>query len=172
MDKHDRNFKIIAVLTIAVFAAVIAAFFLYLKFAWNSDPRTDIESGFSDALITRLDDVYGITVPDDAEFVGGYFTNGFRDDFLILAFDVEIPSDTAASSVISDMLGNRNGNVSLHFEDVGQENWKGDLSSEFGRKYINSIELDTAFSSLYYSSPHDGVISLCLVGWRPGNAIK
>ena len=42
----------------------------------------EIKSGFTDELICTLDEKYGITIPDDAEFVVGYNTGRMTENYV------------------------------------------------------------------------------------------
>ncbi len=70
------------VLLLAVFALMLT-----LSGCWVDEP-TDIAAKDFDKAQELMAEQYDLTLPDSAEYVGGFFDNAFRDPSMIVAFSV------------------------------------------------------------------------------------
>ena len=140
------------------------------------DTPTEIESGFSDRLLSMLEDRYDLRIPKDARFVGGYFTNAFRDPEVVVAFDLPIADpgedddwDFQVEQVILSLFKQKE----VYCREKSGAFNRIEMGERFGRTYIGAFEsTGDPFTGLLYSAPVDGVISFCFIGHHPGDSFS
>lgn len=148
------------------------------------DTPTKIKDGFSEELKEKLSQRYGLYIPDQAQFIDGCYTNGFRDAYIVITFEIAI-SELAyeAERLIGDQ--------ERQDESVGQairsmllagKNWGHDLSvGAYELRIVEDLNLLNSdvvytkklacpaapFTSLFYNISNAGTVQFCFVGWRP-----
>lgn len=75
---------------IAIVISILTCFAIVLSYMWTPAAPTEI-SGFSPELIESLNTKYQISIPENAKFIKGIYTNAFRDPGIVIMF--EFPND-------------------------------------------------------------------------------
>lgn len=193
-------------------SVVLASFFalLFLLISANrevlaqwlfGDKPTEIERGFSAELREMLEREYCVQIPENADFDKGYFTNGFRETYVVIQFDLDLSEEAQEiEAIISEMKEGLRPTVTksqkrqmLFDQAIADHLFKGDgwNSNSGGINELSSIhsfvEEDDLYSrcfnyygkyedwstaSLYFNVLPDGIIQCCFIGDQPGNAIR
>jgi len=128
---------------------------------------TEIKKGFSPQLLDCLQTQYGITIPEEAEFLKGYNLPGFQDPFVAILFECPIKenaeSDYAMSQYLKQLLklDDRYSFAGADIEQFFGSEWYAELCGKmqwmlqgYGYTYIS-----------YNIEPDKLVIRF--TGWRP-----
>ena len=141
---------------------------------WFFGTPTEIKSGFSPELLNAMKERYQITIPDDAVFIKGIVTDGFREGFVVFLFELPMETELSpddccgVSDYVSQKLNLDESQYGRGYDD-GEELWWADWDEDFVCKYDYSIESHIDFTSLSFSVQEDRII-FRFVGWRPGGA--
>jgi hypothetical protein len=135
------------------------------------DTPTKIKDGFSAELKEKLSQRYGLYIPDQAQFIDGCYTNGFRESYIVITFEIaisELTDESTGQAIRSMLLAGENwghaSNVDAYelriVEDLNL------LNSDV--VYTKKLECPTVdFTSLFYNISNAGAVQFCFVGWRP-----
>ena len=129
------------------------------------DTPTQIENGFTPELTQMLSEKYGLTVPENAEFIRGYYTNAFRDPAVVIEFKLPAATeDTLFDRLLSDEKWEPNPSQA----DPALQNTLIDSDTVY-QKVVDSS--DREYTLLFYTVTSDGSISCCFYGHHPGDPI-
>lgn len=139
---------------------------------WDSSfEPTQIEQGFSPELLDKLKSHYGISIPEQAQFIKGYNCPGFRDSFVAVQFAFPISGDPREDDNMASylhqllQLGTRYGTVAR--KDVPQFTgaaWYAELGGQM-QWMLDDKTLD--YTHISYNIEADRLV-VRFVGWRPG----
>ena len=140
---------------------------------WFFGTPTEIKSGFSPELLNAMKERYQITIPDDAVFIKGIVTDGFREGFVVFLFELpmETKLDLGDDRGASDYVFQRLNLDESQYELCGRgRNFTDDWDEDFVRKYDHEISAKhDVYTFLSFSVQEDRII-FRFVGWRPGEA--
>lgn len=129
------------------------------------DTPTQIENGFTPELTQMLSEKYGLAIPENTEFIRGYYTNAFRDPAVIIEF--KLPA--ATEDILFDrLLSDEKWEPSPATADPTLQNSLIDSDTVY-QKVVDSS--DRAYMLLFYTITSDGSISCCFYGHHPGDPI-
>lgn len=117
------------------------------------DTPTQIENGFIPELTEMLSEKYGLTIPENAEFIRGDYTNAFRDPAAVIEF--RLPAATE-DMLFDRLLSDEKWEPSPSQADPALQNTLIDSDIVY-QKVVDSF--DGEYISLFYTVTGDGSIS-------------
>lgn len=106
--KHKSSVIAISVVVVAIITFVLPL--ALAMYGWISGncfgigDKTEIKDGFSDSLVSKLNSQYGITIPENADFIKGMRTTpSFQDTYLVLLFSIPINSQSDSINHVSNL---------------------------------------------------------------------
>lgn len=147
------------------------AFLTYLKWAFNTSFQpSEIAEGFSLELLEVLQNRYGITIPEDAQFIKGYNLPGWRDSYMAVLFELPITGTYKSGYHMSDYIRQRL-NLGTRYPGPGK-----DAKQFFGSAWYDELggqmewmlkDSSTGCSYISYNIESDKLV-IRFIGWRPG----
>ena len=159
----------IALFIVPVSLVILLLVFGFVTKAWfDKKNLTDISPGengkCSQKLVDYMEEQYGIFIPENAVFVGGYFDNAFRDPAFHVAFDVKCSDMPGWYEGITDkdMLFCLTKGRDL-FSSEAVSGVLDSISKEWKREYSETARFKRSdggtLDYIAFSQPKDGVIS-------------
>lgn len=124
--------------------------------------------GFSDGLKTMIQEVYHLSIPDNARFLHGTVAPGMPESYLYLSFSIPLKkaSEDTVYQQICDKLG-----LGEHFNRPERteslQAWRDDIIWVTEIEYTYSMECTTRpYTRLYYAWNSENIFFL-LTGYNP-----
>ncbi len=160
----------IAIIAILVFALLIVLVRVspsvqttLSNFLFSDGPPREIKSGFSTDLKELLAEQYGLYIPEQAMFLKGCHAAGFRDSYILIAFELDISEEVIHDILLEDEKWSR---VSRTVFDATLRFANDSLNSDVAYlKEFRCTAVDNTY--LLYKVADSGVVELCFIGWRP-----
>lgn len=144
-------------------ACIILSLILMISFAGCSFFGTaplEIESGFSDKMMSLLSERYELSIPDSAVFIKGYFDRAFRDQSLIVSFTVD-------SDELEEMF------VANWEKLDNPQNYTGSFGSEFDFEPVGGYAYQKElYTYLLFTENGNGTLSCYFTGRHPNTSFK
>ena len=155
---HDLKSWIIRCLTF-----LSCVLILCLENSCSIDARpTEFQDGFSEEMVTGLEENHGVKISSDAIFVKGYCNNAFRDASSYIVFRLPCSSDMNVSDAVAPILDDEWSVLASIYPTV-----EAYPSCEMVWHAQHSKNM---FREFYCSDPVDGMITCYLI--VPGNPTR
>ena len=169
--------KWLAILCVAL-VILLVAIGLYLGLCyklWNTSVEpTEIQQGFSQELLNALESRYGITIPEEAQFIKGYNCLDMRDSYVSILFECPVSEtyedDDHMAAYMKQLLtlGTRYSGASKDTSQFIGSEWYEELGGQM-EWMLEDESLDYTYIS-YNIEANKLVIRF--IGWRPGATFK
>lgn len=150
---------------------IIGLFFACSNWAWNSSfGQTEIKQGFSQQLLNELETRYGITIPEEAQFIKGYNCLNMRDNYVSILFECPVSEtyedDDHMAAYMKQLLtlGTRYSGASKDTPQFIGSEWYEELGGQM-EWMLEDESIDYTYIS-YNIEANKLVIRF--TGWRPG----
>ncbi len=131
------------------------------------DYESEIQHGFSDALLEGLHMQYGVEIPEEAVFKKGINTYTFRDQFVVILFTCDIDENaymTDSDAYVCDLLNLDRERYSMAgSDDFIATDWYEDYGGQLDRQLSAP---DDIFTSISYRADNKQLL-IRFVGYRP-----
>ena len=187
MCRNTRRIVLIAVFITVLLAGLLGVVRSNEKILGNlifGDRPTKIKDGFSVELKEKLGQRYGLYIPDMAKFTDGCYTNGFRDAYIVITFEIDISEIICEAEDLIEYDERKDGSVVQVIRSMllVEEKWGRDSSAAAHESTIAEVDdllntdvgydrmfacLDVDRTYLFYNFSNAGTVQFCFVGWRP-----
>lgn len=164
--KH--KWPLILLAGIVVLSLLVGGFIGYFHWAFRTSfQKTEIKEGFSPELLEELQTQYGITIPEEAQFIKGYNLPGWQDSYVAILFEYPLAQSIAGDSTnfVRQLLkldSTRYPGFGSDRKQFHESDWYDELGGT-----MEFATGDGKYTTISYTAQQSKII-IRIIGWRPG----